>query len=42
MRDTKVILDGDGGFSVVERQHHYIFKPVSVQASSFIFDRVFH
>jgi len=33
MRDSKVILDGDGGFSVVERQQHFIFKPISVQVS---------
>jgi hypothetical protein len=36
--DTKISLDGDGGFSVIQfcdRQHHFIFKPVSVQVSLF-------
>ncbi|XP_013406761.1 protein phosphatase Slingshot homolog 2 isoform X2 [Lingula anatina] len=30
--DTKVSLDGDGGFSVTSNDRHHIFKPVSVQA----------
>uniref|UniRef100_A0A8C2ABZ7 Protein phosphatase Slingshot homolog 1 n=1 Tax=Cyprinus carpio TaxID=7962 RepID=A0A8C2ABZ7_CYPCA len=30
--DTKIHLDGDGGFSVTTAAHTHIFKPVSVQA----------
>uniref|UniRef100_A0A671N5Z2 Protein phosphatase Slingshot homolog 1 n=1 Tax=Sinocyclocheilus anshuiensis TaxID=1608454 RepID=A0A671N5Z2_9TELE len=30
--DTKIHLDGDGGFSVTTAGHTHIFKPVSVQA----------
>ncbi|KAG8180189.1 hypothetical protein JTE90_017704 [Oedothorax gibbosus] len=30
--DTKITLDGDGGFSVTSDGRHHIFKPVSVQA----------
>ncbi|XP_064459869.1 protein phosphatase Slingshot homolog 2-like [Ornithodoros turicata] len=30
--DTRITLDGDGGFSVTSSSGHYIFKPVSVQA----------
>ncbi|XP_066268797.1 protein phosphatase Slingshot homolog 2-like isoform X2 [Branchiostoma lanceolatum] len=30
--NTKVVLDGDGGFSVSSHGRYFIFKPVSVQA----------
>ncbi|XP_029826159.2 uncharacterized protein LOC8032616 isoform X1 [Ixodes scapularis] len=30
--DSRITLDGDGGFSVASSSGHYIFKPVSVQA----------
>lgn len=30
--DTRITLDGDGGFSVSSSGRHHIFKPVSVQA----------
>ncbi|GFT94808.1 protein phosphatase Slingshot [Nephila pilipes] len=30
--DTRITLDGDGGFSVTSNGRHHIFKPVSVQA----------
>ncbi|XP_042910661.1 uncharacterized protein [Parasteatoda tepidariorum] len=30
--DTRITLDGDGGFSVTSSGRHHIFKPVSVQA----------
>lgn len=30
--DTRITLDGDGGFSVSTTDRHHIFKPVSVQA----------
>lgn len=30
--DTRITLDGDGGFSITSSSGHYIFKPVSVQA----------
>ena len=30
--DPEVKLDGDGGFSVRQCGHHYIFKPISVQS----------
>ena len=30
--DPEVKLDGDGGFSIRQCGHHYIFKPISVQA----------
>ncbi|KAH7960737.1 hypothetical protein HPB49_022688 [Dermacentor silvarum] len=30
--DSRITLDGDGGFSVTSSSGHYIFKPVSVQA----------
>ncbi|XP_050302946.1 protein phosphatase Slingshot isoform X2 [Anthonomus grandis grandis] len=32
LADTKITLDGDGGFSVSICDSHHIFKPVSVQA----------
>ncbi|XP_022918402.1 protein phosphatase Slingshot isoform X2 [Onthophagus taurus] len=32
LADTKITLDGDGGFSVTVCGRHHIFKPVSVQA----------
>ncbi|CAH1122303.1 unnamed protein product [Ceutorhynchus assimilis] len=32
LADTKITLDGDGGFSVSVCDSHHIFKPVSVQA----------
>ena len=30
--DPELKLDGDGGFSIRQSGHHYIFKPISVQA----------
>ncbi|CAG2158651.1 unnamed protein product [Oppiella nova] len=30
--DTRITLDGDGGFSITSYERHHIFKPVSVQA----------
>ena len=32
MWDPELKLDGDGGFSIRQNGHHYIFKPISVQA----------
>ncbi|RWS09276.1 protein phosphatase Slingshot 2-like protein, partial [Dinothrombium tinctorium] len=33
--DTRLTLDGDGGFSVTSCNRHHIFKPISVQAMWF-------
>lgn len=30
--DTKINLDGDGGYSITTNHRHHVFKPISVQA----------